>query len=120
MSRPEAERTPRAPTPILVVDTNILLGQILGYRSRPLFRAVGAVRTVAMTARTASEMRGVLRGRPEGSGEALERLESLLAQLSVIPERTYDGRLAAARDVLRDAVASRNGSVGDAHLLACG
>ena len=103
-----------------MVDTNILLGQMLGRRSEALFLAIVTARTVVMTARTAAEMHGVLRGRTARIPRADAQPRELPVQLPIIPERIYLGRLAAAREVLRDAVASRNGSTGDAHLLACG
>lgn len=45
-------------------------------------------------------------------------LDDVLAGVEIVPRRAYGMNVAAASVRLRHAVASRNGSVADAHLLA--
>lgn len=113
-----ASPSPRAPSSTLVVDANIVLSATLGYRSRPVFERVTARRAVVISARAADEVRGVL-GVRNVPGGAMERADALLAGLFVAEPETYAGFEAAAGQVLERAVASRNGSMRDAHLLAC-
>jgi predicted nucleic acid-binding protein len=110
---------PRRPSAILVVDANVLLSVVLGRRSERVFGFVAESRVVVTSARAAEEVRGVLGGRPNLPSGALARAEALLAGIGVIEEPVYAGLLDGAARVLAQAVASRNGSTTDAHLLAC-
>jgi PIN domain len=56
---------------------------------------------------------------PQLPPEAAELAEALLGGIKVVPQVVYIECLDMASHVLTEAAASRNGSVGDAHLLAC-
>ncbi|MCF4127069.1 PIN domain-containing protein [Methylobacterium sp. SyP6R] len=104
---------------MIVVGTNIILGVILGRRSRPAFETVQVCRKLVTSARAVDEVRGVLRDLPGARGETIAQAETLLSSLTVIEAYAYDEQLPEAARVLSQAVASRNGSTSDAHLLAC-
>ena len=114
-----ASHSPRAPSSVLVVDANIILSVVLGRRSRPVFEQVIAERTVVISTRAAEEVRGVLRHAAGLSGEVARHAEALLSGIVVVDEAVYADLAVAACRVLEVAVASRNGSTADAHLLAC-
>lgn len=46
-------------------------------------------------------------------------LDEIVSSVTVVPERDTDGHMERARLTLKDAAASQNGSVRDAHILAC-
>ena len=115
----ENDVSPRAPSSVLVVDANIILSVVLGRRSRPVFETVAASRTVVTSARAADEVRGVVRGVPDLPHDAAELAEALLGGIGVVDEAVYADLKEGAERVLTQAVASRNGSTSDAHLLAC-
>jgi predicted nucleic acid-binding protein len=112
-------RSPRAPSSVLVIDANIILSSVLGRRSRPVLETVIASRTVVTSARAADEVRGVVRNTPGLPSDAGERVEALLGGIGVVDEAVYAELVQSARRALAHAVASRNGSTDDAHLLAC-
>jgi predicted nucleic acid-binding protein len=111
--------SPRAPSSVLVVDANVILSVVLGRRSRPVFERVIASHTVMTSARAADEVRGVLQGIPGLPPDAVELAEALLAGIGVVDEAVYTDLMEGAGRVLKQAVASRDGSASDAHLLAC-
>ena len=102
-----------------MVDANILLSVLLGRRSRPLFDVVARSRTIVTSTHATDEVRGVLRGKPDLPGGILDRADALLRGIGVIDKPVYADRMDDAAWVLTHAVASRNGSTTDAHLLAC-
>jgi predicted nucleic acid-binding protein len=110
---------PRVPSSVLVVDANIILSVVLGRRSRPVFETVIASRTVVISVHAANEVRGVVRGIPGLPRDAAELAEALLGGIGVVDEAVYAELMEGAAKVLAQAVASRNGSIRDAHLLAC-
>ncbi|GJD60321.1 hypothetical protein MPEAHAMD_0457 [Methylobacterium frigidaeris] len=110
--------TPRPPSPVIVVDTNIILGVILGKQSRATFEIIQVSRGLVTSARTAAEVLGMLRGLPSVREETTAQVEGLLSSLTVIEADAYTGQLPEAARVLSHAVASRNGSTSDAHVLA--
>ena len=110
---------PRVPSSVLVVDANIILSVVLGRRSRPVFETVIASRTVVISVHAANEVRGVVRGIPGLPRDAAELAEALLGGIGVVDEAVYAELMESAARVLAQAVASRNGSIRDAHLLAC-
>ena len=111
--------SPRAPSSVLVVDANIILSVVLGRCSRPVFETVVASRTVVTSARAADEVRGVVRGAADLPRDAAELAETLLGGIGVVDAAVYADLMEGAGRVLTHAVASRNGSTRDAHLLAC-
>jgi predicted nucleic acid-binding protein len=111
--------SPRPPSAVLVVDANIVLSVVLGRRSRPVFEQVVASRTVVTSAHAADEVRAVLRETPDLPPHAGELAEELLGGILVMDAAIYADLVEVAERVLARAVASRNGSTRDAHLLAC-
>jgi predicted nucleic acid-binding protein len=112
-------QSPRAPSAVLVVDANIILSVVLGRRSRPLFERVIASRIVVTSAHVADEVRAVARVTPGLPRDTGKRIEALLGVIGVANQAVYTDLVEGARRVLSRAVASRNGSTNDAHLLAC-
>jgi predicted nucleic acid-binding protein len=104
---------------MLAVDANIILSVALGRRSRPLFDRVLTRRTVVTSARAADEIRSVLRASSTLPRDAGERAEAVIAEIQVVGLAAYADFVDAAARALAQAVASRNGSTRDAHLLAC-
>ena len=109
----------RPPSPTLAVDANILLGVVLGRRSTTFVQRVLPRRKVLTSSRAADEIGGVLLSRSLRSGPAAELTEQLLATLLVVDPSLYEDRITQAEAALRHAVPSRDGTVRDAHLLAC-
>jgi predicted nucleic acid-binding protein len=105
---------PRRPSDILVVDANILLGAILG-RSRPLIYRVGQRRHLLTSEDVIREVFSALASFG-ARRDWLAVAEALLA--FVIPQAPDRQGVAVAGTMLTRAVASRNGSASDAHLLA--
>ncbi|HEX8665900.1 MAG TPA: PIN domain-containing protein [Beijerinckiaceae bacterium] len=114
-----SDRSPRSPSSVLIVDANIILSVVLGRRSRPVFERVVASRAVVTSARAADEVRAVVRNTPGLPNDAAELAEALLGGIAVVHEAVYADAVEVAAGVLAHAVASRNGSTRDAHLLAC-
>jgi len=114
-----SDRSPRSPSSVLVVDANIILSVVLGRRSRPVFERVVASRAVVTSARTAEEVRAVVRNIPGLPDDAAELAEAFLGGIAIVHETVYADAVETAGGVLAHAVASRNGSTRDAHLLAC-
>lgn len=100
-----------------MVDANIILSVLLGRRSLPVFRRIVERRTVLTSSRALEEVRGVL----TSLAATREQAEALVANgsVTIVEETAYADLLDAAARVLTRAVASRNGSSADAHLLAC-
>lgn len=109
----------RQPSEVLVVDTNIVLSAALGRRSISIFDTLNGRRLVATSARVAEEVRGVLGGLPDLPAIARVRAEMILGGIDVIDAVRYAEHIERAAAFLSDAVASRNGSTSDAHVLAC-
>jgi hypothetical protein len=100
----------------LVVDAAVLIAVVLG-RSHGAFLTTGRKRWLITTDRVVEEAKrrvGLGMGRPE----LLERLDALAAMMNVIPVERLSAHIPAAETGLREAVASRNGSTRDAHVLA--
>ena len=109
--------SPRPPSETLVVDANIILSAALGLRSRSLFQTMLTERVLATTERCREEVLG----RASSIGvvkEAHTLAASLVATVGIADESFYADLLDAAAETLRLAVASRNGSTNDAHILA--
>ncbi len=109
---------PRLPTNILVVDANIVLGIVLGRRSRPIFELALARRLLATSARAREEVLGCARDLQQGVPTIVPLAADLLRLVRVADEAEYASRMEAAALVLQLAPASRNGSMRDAHILA--
>jgi predicted nucleic acid-binding protein len=105
----------RRPTPIIVLDAAVLVAAAFGR----VDAIINVQRRVAVVAaeRVLEEARGrIVLGakRPD----LLGKLEALTAALTIVPDAELDSLVPACEMALREAVASRNGSIRDAHVLA--
>lgn len=106
----------KAPASALVVDAAILIAAARG-------RSSGAVLAAARAAALATTDRAVVETRRRidlglKRPELHPIVDALVAQMTVVPVAALSSLLPQAAITLTDAVASRNGSIGDAHLLA--
>lgn len=106
----------RTPSPTLVLDAAILIAAAFGRSSGAIVEAARAA-VLVTTDRVVHEARRRLElglNRPE----LLDVLDDLTALLTVVPVAALEPLLGPCETALRDAVASRNGSTRDAHVLA--
>ena len=106
----------KPPSSTLVIDAAILVAAARGRSSGALIIAARGAFLVA-TDRAVLEARRRIEfgmGRPE----LLAILDGLVAEMTVVPVAALQPLLAMCEIALRDAVASRNGSSKDAHILA--
>ena len=106
----------RPPSSTLVLDAAILISAVFGRSSGAILEAQRASALVT-TDRVIHEARRRLElglKRPE----LLAILDELAAILIIVPVAALEPLLAPCEVALRDAVASRNGSTRDAHVLA--
>ena len=99
-----------------MVDAAVLIAAVRG-RSSGAVLAAGSAARLATTERAVEEARRRIAlglKRPELLGV----LDQLLAEMTVAPAYLTEAALPAAEITLADAVASRNGSIRDAHVLA--
>lgn len=107
----------RTPSAALVVDASIILAALIG-ASYPVFEKAALQRRLVTSARALEEVtRRIELGLKQPA--LLAKLPEMLAFIEVWPT-TRLGQLSVieAAISLKSAVASRNGSVNDAHLLA--
>lgn len=106
----------RAPSSTLVVDAAVLVAAARGRSSGALLAAAQAAALV-VTDRVVHEARRRIElglRRPE----LLPIVDALVTEMTVVPVAALESLIEPAETVLRDAVASRNGSSRDAHVLA--
>ena len=108
----------RPPSDTLVVDANILVTAVLGRIGPDLLLRVGQTKVLVTTPRAEHEARRVLRDprlqRPADDAVA----DAAFAIVTAQPVEYFDFLQNDAARCLTDAVASANGSVADAHVLA--
>ena len=106
----------KAPASALVVDAAILIAAARGRSSGAVIAAARAVALVTTDRAVAETRRRIDFGmkRPE----LHPIVDALVAEMTVVPVAALSALLPEAALALTDAVASRNGSTGDAHLLA--
>jgi predicted nucleic acid-binding protein len=106
----------RAPSSTLVVDAAILVAAARGRSSGAVLLAARTVALVTTDGVLHEARRRIELGlkRPE----LLDILDALAAEMTVVPVAALAPLLGASEAALRDAVASRNGSTRDAHVLA--
>ncbi len=106
----------RTPATTLVVDAAVLVAAARGRSSGAIILAARAASLVTTDRAVHEARRRIAVGmqRPE----LLEILEALVTQITVVPAAALAPYLHVGEIVLRDAVASRNGSTKDAHVLA--
>jgi predicted nucleic acid-binding protein len=106
----------RSPSRTLVLDAAILVAAARGRSSGALLEAA-RVSDLVTTDRAIQEARRRIElglKRPE----LLEIVDGLVAEMTIIPVAALEAMLATAERALQDAVASRNGSTKDAHVLS--
>jgi predicted nucleic acid-binding protein len=106
----------KPPSSTLVLDAAILISAAFG-RSAGAIMAAQRAATLVTTDRVVAEVRRRVElgaRRPE----LLEIIDALAALFTVVPVAALEPLIAEAATALRDAVASRNGSTRDAHVLA--
>lgn len=106
----------RAPSSTLVVDAAVLVAAARG-RSSGAVLAAGTWASLVTTDRVVSEARRRIElglRRPE----LLAVLDALIAEIGIVPVAELLPLFPRSETALRDAVASRNGSTDDAHVLA--
>ena len=104
------------PTSTLVVDAAVLVAAARGRSSGALLEA-GRSAALVTTDRAVHEARRRIE-RSLRRPELLAIIDGLLAEITVVPVAALAPVLAESEIALRDAVASRNGSIRDAHVLA--
>lgn len=106
----------RAPSSTLVLGAAILISAVIG-RSAGAIMEAQRVSALITTDRVVHEARRRLE-LGLGRLELLEVLDDLARALTIVPVAALEPLLGPCEVVLRDAVASRNGSTRDAHVLA--
>jgi predicted nucleic acid-binding protein len=106
----------RAPASALVVDAAILIAAARGRSSGAVLAAARAAALVTTDRAVVETRRRIEFGlkRPE----LHPIVDALVAEMTVVPVAALSALLPQAETSLADAVASRNGSIDDAHLLA--
>jgi predicted nucleic acid-binding protein len=106
----------RAPASALVVDAAILIAAARGRSSGAILAAAQAASLITTDRLVAEARRRIDLGlkRPELNGV----VDALIAEMTVVPIAALSTLLPGAEIPLRDAAASRNGSIDDAHVLA--
>lgn len=100
-----------------MVDSNIVVSAILGFKSGPAIRRVGERFDLVISERGVSEVRSIVQRVAAGKRGAGDLAELYLG-LMACPVTGSEPDLREAERALRFAVASRNGSTADAHVLA--
>lgn len=107
----------RMPKSALVVDAAVLIAAALGRNAGAVATAAQA-RDLVVTERSLAEAH-----RRVELGLKLPNVLPALARIgqsmTIVPLSDFEGGIDRAEAVLRDAVASQNGSSRDAHILAC-
>ena len=108
----------RKPSAALVVDTNIVLSMVLGFRLRGIWDRIATRRRLLFSVESVAELMAVIWHLRDRAPDAENDAKIVLRLIEVPPEARYRVSLVPAADALRNAPASRNGSVADAHILA--
>lgn len=106
----------RAPASTLVVDAAILIAAARGRSSGAVLAAARAAALVTTDRVLAEARRRIDFGLKEPHLHAI--VDALVAEMTVVPVAALTALLPQAEIALRDAPASRNGSINDAHVLA--
>ncbi|WP_376988049.1 PIN domain-containing protein [Bosea sp. R86505] len=108
----------RKPSTALVVDTNIVLSMVLGFKLRGVWDEIATRRRLLFSVESVAELMAVLWHLRDRAPDAEHDARTALRLMEVPQEARYHSSLVAAADALRRAPAYRNGSVKDAHILA--
>ncbi len=106
----------KAPSSTLVIDAAILISAVLGRNAGAIMLAQDACVLVTMDRVVQEARRRVELGlkRPE----LLDLIDDLASAITIVPVAALAPLQGRSEEALRDAVASRNGSTRDAHVLA--
>jgi len=106
----------RAPSSTLVLDAAVLVAAARGRNSGAILMAARASALVTTDRVVHEARRRIALGlkRPD----LLVIVDALVAEMTVVPVAALTPILTQSEIALRDAVASRNGSIKDAHVLA--
>ena len=106
----------RTPSAVLVVDAAVFIAALLGRNDSPILAAADS-RALITTDRALEEVRRRVElglRRPE----LLDTFDALTADIEVVELSSFASLIGSAEWALVNAVASRNGSMRDAHILA--
>ena len=106
----------QVPTSTLVVDAAILIAAARGRSSAAFMRAAQEAALVT-TDRVVQEARRRIEVGLQGP-DLLPILDELVTEMTIIPVAALMPMLTQSETVLREGVASRNGAIRDAHVLA--
>jgi predicted nucleic acid-binding protein len=106
----------KAPSSTLVLDAAVLIAAARGRSSGAVLMA-GRAAALVTTDRVVHEARRRIALGLKRS-DLLVIVDALVAEMTVVPVAALTPILRRSEIVLRDAVASRNGSIKDAHVLA--
>ena len=107
----------RQPAGALVVDASILVASVLGRTSAILAHAAERRRLVVTDRAIEESLRRIELGLK--APLLIPALHSVVTSMNVMPSSEFENMIALAKITLANAVASRNGSTTDAHILAC-
>jgi predicted nucleic acid-binding protein len=106
----------RAPSDRLAVDANIFLGALLGFKSKGLIEHISNYRALVTSMNVWREVTTMLH-KLHVVPERMEAAEIMFSFVFIADEGT-SVEMEAAATILTNAIASRNASANDAHLLA--
>ncbi len=106
----------KAPASALVVDAAVLIAAARGRSSGAVLAAARAAALVTTDRVVAEARRRIDLGLKRPDLHPI--VDALIAEMTVVPVAALSALLPQAEIVLRDAAASRNGSINDAHVLA--
>lgn len=109
---------PRAISGALVVDTNIVVSAVFGRRTAGLLVAASRFVRLVLSEDSMREAVRVVAHVARGGPSEPALLAAYLAELDPVSKADYQEHLPLAALTLRNAVATRNGSERDAHVLA--
>jgi predicted nucleic acid-binding protein len=104
----------RPPSSALVVDTSVLIALVRGRGSQALVAAAETRELVVTKEALREAERRIEFGMK--APQLIPKLHAAVEMMTIIPNALG---VSEAEGALRDAVASRNGSVKDSHILAC-
>ena len=107
----------RRPRNVLAVDTSILIAASRG-RSKGAIDSVTEYCALVTTDRAITEARRRIEF-GMSAPQLLPALDDVLRDIQIVFTDEIEADLPAAQVTLRNAVPSRNGSINDAHILAC-
>jgi predicted nucleic acid-binding protein len=108
----------KMPSAMLVVDSNIVISDILSRKIRRAVFQMSRHRVILMTQTALVEVRRVQSRLIPAELENL-RLQELLNSVTLVANDQFEHHMPVAATTLAQAVASKNGSMRDAHVLAC-